>query len=241
MTNFYSEDLAYVHDTGFSNFAEHAAKSIVKTLNAHLNKKGLVVDLGCGSGVVAKELANNLYQVHGIDSSSSLIEIAKKRVPSGTFVVGSFFDAPIPSCAAVISTSECLNYLSQDSSHESNLKKLFDQVYGSLQQGGLFIFDMIEPGNRPDCNHIVEHEDWTMFVHICEDAEINELTRDVTLFRKLDDLYRKNKEVHHVKLYPHQLIVKWLEGIGFQVSLFQNYNELKLDEHHFGFLCIKPV
>lgn len=240
MTNFYSEDLAYIHDTGFSNFAHHAAKMITDTLSKQSSKKGLVIDLGCGSGVVARALTDNQFNVLGIDRSESLIKIAKNRVPEATFVVGSFFETPFPPCTAIVSTSECFNYLPNEGENRNNLEKLFQCIFSAINKGGLFIFDMIEPGNRGDQNYIMEHNDWTMFVRIHEEVEKHKLIRDITLFRKTDKLYRKSKELHEVRLYPHDLIVSWLEKTGFKVSIFKKYNELSLDKHHYGFLCLKP-
>lgn len=239
MTHYYSEDLAYVHHKGYSDFANHAAIMIVKTLNEQLNKKGLVIDLGCGSGVVAKALVNNQFEVLGIDQSQSLIKLAKERVPQAQFVVGSFFEIPLPPCIAVVSTSECFNYILGEG--KSNLETLFQHIFSALEKGGLFIFDMIEPGDRADRKLIVEQSDWTMFCHIHEEVKTNTLSRNITLFRKTNGLYRKSKEVHQVKLYPHEVIISWLEKAGFKVNLFKNYDNLTLDEHHHGFIGFKTL
>lgn len=235
---FYNTDLAYVHDTGYGDFARHAAKMITETLNREFNKKGLIIDLGCGSGIVAKELLDNNFKVLGIDKSQDLIEIAKRRAPGGDYIVHSFFETHFPKCIGAISTSECLNYAT-NGENQNNLKKLFKDIFEALEEEGLFIFDMIEPGTANDRTSIVEQEDWTMFLHIWEDQELNILTRDVTLFRKIGDLYRKSKEVHKARLYPHEQVVSLLEETGFKVSLFKEYGDLKLDEHHFGFKCKK--
>lgn len=238
MNKFYQEDVAYVHDTGFSDFANHAAKMIVYNLNEKIGKKGLVIDLGCGSGVVAQELLKNNFDVLGIDQSEELIKIAKIKAPHANFIADSFFNVNFPSCISIISTSECLNYATEEN-NAFGLKKLFQKVFDALKSGGLFIFDMIEP-HTVDRNHIIEHEDWTMFVHIYADQSSKKLIRDITLFRKIGEHYRKSKELHKVNLYPHTQIVALLKEVGFQTALFKQYSDLKLEEHHFGFLCTKP-
>lgn len=51
--------------------------------------KGMeVLDIGCGSGVFAGLAAEQGANVSGIDAASSLIEIARKRVPEADFRVG---------------------------------------------------------------------------------------------------------------------------------------------------------
>lgn len=237
---FYDTDLAYVHDTGYSNFARHAAKMIKKVFDEQFSKKKeLIIDLGCGSGIVAKELVDGGFKVLGIDKSQALIEIAKKRAPNVNYKVSSFFETTLPKCIGVVSTSECLNYATNGENH-NNIKGLFEKVFTSLEHGGLFIFDMIEPGTTNDRKYIVEHDDWTMFLHTWEDQDQNILTRDITLFRKTGELYRKSKEIHKARLYPHKQIISLLEDAGFEVSVFKQYDELKLGEHHFGYHCRKP-
>ena len=46
----YRTDLAYIHDRGFSRLAEQAARGIVVTLRRAGIRRGLILDLGCGSG-----------------------------------------------------------------------------------------------------------------------------------------------------------------------------------------------
>ncbi len=236
---FYDTDLAYVHDTGYGDFARSAAIMLKKLFNQEFHTRGLIIDLGCGSGIVAKELLDDNFKILGIDKSHALIEIAKKHAPGGNYVVGSFFETNLPKCIGVVSTSECLNYAT-NGENDKNLRNLFQNVFAALESRGLFIFDMIEPGTCEDRKYIVERDDWTMFLHTWEDRELNVLTRDVTLFRKTGELYRKSKEVHKARLYPHEQVVSLLEEVGFKVSLFKEYSDLKLDKHHFGYECKKP-
>jgi SAM-dependent methyltransferase len=59
-------------------------------LNRCLNlipQGGRALDLGCGAGMVAAEIARRA-RVVGVDISSSQVRLARARVPSGWFVVG---------------------------------------------------------------------------------------------------------------------------------------------------------
>ncbi|MCL1929556.1 class I SAM-dependent methyltransferase [Candidatus Saccharibacteria bacterium] len=44
-----------------------------------------VVDLGCGAGRDAEVFVKNGFDHTGVDASSGMLKIAKKRVPSGNF------------------------------------------------------------------------------------------------------------------------------------------------------------
>lgn len=49
--------------------------------------EGIVVDLGCGSGIWTTALADSGYEVVGVDISPAMIEIACQRVPEARFHV----------------------------------------------------------------------------------------------------------------------------------------------------------
>ncbi|MDX2038426.1 MAG: class I SAM-dependent methyltransferase [Isosphaeraceae bacterium] len=52
----------------------------------------LILDAGCGPGLVAEALASAGLRVFGVDLSPEMIERAAKRCPSGRFAVGSILD-----------------------------------------------------------------------------------------------------------------------------------------------------
>ena len=146
MADFYREDLAHIHDIDFGEYAIGSAPGILALLNHNRTQEALVVDLGCGSGLWAQELTKAGYRVLGIDVSEQMIGIARKRVPEAEFRVGSLFDADIPPCHAVTAVGEALNYLFDPKGNGEGLLPLFHRVYAALAPGGVFVFDLAEPG-----------------------------------------------------------------------------------------------
>ncbi|MFY9574661.1 MAG: class I SAM-dependent methyltransferase, partial [Blastocatellia bacterium] len=65
MKGSYKDDLAYIHDTGFGDFARTAAPGLLEILRTNRIVTGLVVDLGCGSGLWAQALSRAGYEVLG--------------------------------------------------------------------------------------------------------------------------------------------------------------------------------
>ena len=57
-----------------------------------LGKGNLVLDVGCAGGIKSKYLIKNGMDVVGIDFSGKMIEIAKREVPDGTFIVKDLAD-----------------------------------------------------------------------------------------------------------------------------------------------------
>jgi len=82
----YKDDLAYIHDVGFGDFAKKAAPGLLKILRRSGITKGLVVDLGCGSGIWAHELGEAGYKVLGVDISAAMLKLARKKVPQARFL-----------------------------------------------------------------------------------------------------------------------------------------------------------
>src|SRR5688500_1540655 len=118
----YQDDLAYIHDTGYGDFARDAAPGLLHILGQGGIRKGRVIDLGCGSGLWARQLVNAGYEVLGIDLSAALIDLARQRVPEGEFITRSFLEADLPPCEAVTSLGECFNYLFDERNNLSQLR-----------------------------------------------------------------------------------------------------------------------
>ena len=53
MGDYYKQDLAYIHDVGYCDYALKSAPGILDILAQNNIHQGLIVDLGCGSGVSA--------------------------------------------------------------------------------------------------------------------------------------------------------------------------------------------
>src|SRR5581483_11770225 len=85
MTDGYREDVAYIHDVGFGHYAKDAAPGLLEMLRQRGLVRGLVVDLGCGSGIWARALGDAGYEVLGVDQSEALLAIARKRAPNAAF------------------------------------------------------------------------------------------------------------------------------------------------------------
>ena len=136
MTTPYSSDLAYIHDDGFGGFARQASHGILRSLKEAKIHDGKVVDIGCGSGIWAGILLEQGYEAHGIDLSPDMINLAKENAPGASFEVGSFLDCTIPTCKAVTSMGECLNYLFDKNNTNDRLEVLLSVYMNHYFQGG---------------------------------------------------------------------------------------------------------
>src|SRR5262245_49451126 len=122
MIGAYRDDLAYIHDAGFGGIARAAGPVLIDALRRRGLERELVIDLGCGSGILAQAVADAGYDVLGIDLSPAMIALARERVPGGTFRVASLRSAELPRCIAVAAVGEVFNYLFDRGNPASSLR-----------------------------------------------------------------------------------------------------------------------
>ena len=99
-----------------------------------LNKGDLVLDVGCAGGIKSKYLMQKGLNVVGIDFSEKMIEIARREIPNGEFLVKDMAD------------SETLNYVFDAIFRQAvllhipkvNAKKITKNLAKKLKRGGYF-------------------------------------------------------------------------------------------------------
>jgi SAM-dependent methyltransferase len=98
-----------------------------------------VVELGCGSGRLLAVLADQVAELHGVDSSEEALRLARKNVPPSvelhrgdmeTFEVGGDFDRVLIPFNGI--------YCLPDT---DSVRRTFVQVAKALAPGGLLVFD----------------------------------------------------------------------------------------------------
>lgn len=242
MADAYRKDLAYIHDVGFADLAKNAAQVLKAALRGSAIDHGLVIDLCCGTGFLAQELAGVGYEVLGIDISGAMLDIARERAPSAHFRQESILKAELPPCVAVAAIGECFNYLFDEDNTESELYELLRRIHEVLDPGGLLIFDVAEqgrvPGSGPQRTHI-EGEDWAVLVNAEEDRKNSLLARRITTFRKVGELYRRDQEIHQLRLLSRSELLQQLYGLGFEVRIVEGYGQLRFPPGYAGFLARK--
>jgi SAM-dependent methyltransferase len=234
--NGYRSDLAYIHDVGFGDFARKAAPGLLAILRRADIRSGLVVDLGCGSGIWAAELTRRGYDVLGIDISRPMIELARKRAPAARFINASFLSAKLPPCDAVTAIGECFNYTFDRRNSRRELARFFRRVHEALRPGGVLIFDIAEPGQAARRAY-AEGNDWAILFEA--EPRRNLLLRRLTTFRQVGKLYRRSQETHRLRLYRSSDVAAELRPAGFAVHIAHAYGRMPLPSANAAFVATK--
>ena len=216
-------DFANVYDTFMDETPyEEWCEFLIQILEEYEVPKGLVLDLGCGTGTLTEMLSKEGYDMIGVDNSEQMLAIAmEKRETSGENILYLLQDMRefelYGTVGAVISVCDSLNYLLE----EDDLVQTFRLVNNYLDPKGIFIFDFNTvykyrevigdttiAENREECSFI-----WENYYH--EEEEINEY--DLTIFvREEDGLFRKFEENHYQRGYRLKQMEEALKKAGME-------------------------
>ena len=137
--------LAEVYDVGWGDFAESTRTFVERTLSTYGIESGRILELACGTGILAIHLAQSGYIILGIDRSPEMVSIASMK---GRYVKGVEFSVADmrnldlePEFDAALCMFDSLNYLTTLEEVSDALKS----VSSNLRSNGVFIFDF----NRP--------------------------------------------------------------------------------------------
>jgi SAM-dependent methyltransferase len=242
MSEAYGDDLAFIHDAGYGDLARAAAGVTIDLLRRAGHRHGRVVELGCGSGIFARTLLDAGYDVTGFDLSEAMIATARRRAPEADLRVGSFLDADIPSCVAVAAIGEVFSYLFDPGVGVVPLDPLFGRIRAALEPRGLLVFDVAAPGRvrgKSPQRSWREGDGWAVLVEVDEDVIGCRLSRSIITFRGAGDTFRRDHELHVLRLYPRREIEASLRAAGFRVRPLGGYGELRLAPGHIAFCARK--
>lgn len=220
-------DFAYVYDTFMDETPyEEWCDFIEKTLDEYNVPKELVLDLGCGTGVLTRMLSKRGYDMIGVDNSWEMLSIAREAevereeaeadgdIAQILYLMQDMREFELyGTVRAVISICDSVNYLLE----EDDILECFKLVNNYLDPGGIFLFDFNTvykyetvigdttiAENRENCSFI-----WENYYH--PEEHINEY--DLTIFTLDEDsdeeVYRKSVETHYQRGYTLEEM-KWL-------------------------------
>jgi SAM-dependent methyltransferase len=137
-------DIRASYDSAATAYAEHLFNELdAKPIDRHildrfaesLSGRGLVVDLGCGPGHVARYLRERGVQVTGVDLSPEMVRSAKALVPDVDFKTGDMckLDFPDGSFAGIVAFYSIVHF------ETSELEQVFREWRRVLADDGLIL------------------------------------------------------------------------------------------------------
>ena len=183
---------------------------------------GILLELGCGTGSMTELLAEQGYDMIGIDNSEEMLELAaEKRAASGHDILYLCQDMRefelYGTAAAAVSVCDSMNYILE----KEALQQVFSLVNNYLDPGGIFLFDLNTEykykellgdstiaEDREECSFIWENQ-------YDEEEKIN--IYDLAVFvRREDGLFEKYQETHYQRAYSLDEVKEALREAGME-------------------------
>ncbi len=197
--------------------------AIVAFYNQILQKEGLrprtAADLACGTGSVAKILAEKGLQVTGVDLSEEMLTAAFDKCAglenAPIFVCQSLQRLQLPrGVDMAVSALDGLDYITDPADCQEAIRR----VYKALNPGGIFIFDV----NTPEKLHSMDGQ-----VFLDEDDDVycvwrgefeektNILSYGMDLFQRRGKVWHRSFEEHREYAYSQEQLTSYLKAAGF--------------------------
>jgi SAM-dependent methyltransferase len=194
---YYRTDLALVHHRGFAFHADGCAPGLLALLGPVRERDGIVVEVGCGSGLLTEHLVRAGHRVIATDASPAMVELTRENVPGAMEVARlTLPDDPVPPADAIVSTGHAVNYLPDADALERAVVAMAE----ALRPGGLLAIDVCDLEwaaarlDQPDLARV--GDDWAIFTRFSIPSP-DRYVRDMTTFvRNHDGSWRRDDERH---------------------------------------------
>ncbi len=217
---YYRRDLARVHHLGFGFHADRVAPGILALLAPVRARNGLVVELGCGTGLLTRFLLDAGHRVIATDASPAMLEIATEYAPEALeHRVLRLPDDPIPEADAIVSVGHPLSYLPSEDAIDRALAAAAD----ALRPEGVFAVDLEDlewARARPkDATNGRVGEDWAI-INVASSPSPDRFVREMAVFlRNPDGTYRRDDERHDNVLIDTSRVPALLDAHGVDATV----------------------
>jgi SAM-dependent methyltransferase len=214
-------DLAAVHHRAFGGHAAACAPGIVDFLAPVLARDGLVLELGCGTGLLTRELIGAGHRVIATDASPAMLDIARDLVGESAEDVRQLTlpDDPLPQADAVVAVGHPLNYLPSAEA----VDRALIAIAQALRPGGLLALDLCDlewgRARRDPPVFARVRDDWAIITEFSVPAP-DRFVRDITTFvPNPDGSWRRDSEHHENVLIDTALVPALLGRHGIQAHV----------------------
>jgi SAM-dependent methyltransferase len=141
MANLFSGKMAAIFDAMYQSFIDYDEEYEFYNMLIQEKNCSSILEIGSGTGNLAKRFQANNQNYIGLDYSQSMIEIAQNRNKNCTFIHGDMrnFELEKP-VDAIIITGRSTSYLINN----EDIIDTFECVHKNLNSNGIFIFDIID-------------------------------------------------------------------------------------------------
>jgi SAM-dependent methyltransferase len=222
---YYRADLARIHHEGFGFHADAVAPGILKLLEPVRERDGLVLEIGCGSGLLTKYLVDAGHRVLATDASPAMVDLAREYVPGAEAVEQLRLpDDRMPNADAIVSVGHPLSYLDDD----KQLDRSLTVIARALRAGGILAFDVCDfrwgEARRDKPPMVWFGEDWVLITRTSV-PDRHTFRREMTVFVRAGEMWRRDDELHDNVLIDTSRIPSLLTRNGIQAEVRTGFGD----------------
>ena len=217
---YYRPDLALVHHRGFASHAAACAPGILELLEPVRQRRGLVVEIGCGSGLLARELIAAGHRVVATDASPAMLQLARGQLSGAEDVRRLVLpDDPLPAADAMVGVGHVLNYLPDADAVDRALAR----IAAALTPGGVLALDLcdLEWGRaRREAEALGRvDDDWAIITRFSTPSETRFVREITTFVRDEHGSWRRDDERHENVLIDTSRVPALLSRHGVEAGV----------------------
>lgn len=226
---YYRQDLALVHHRGFGFHADACAPGILEWLEPVRTRAGLVVEIGCGSGLLTRYLVDAGHRVIATDASPAMLSLARKIVPEAHALQQLVLpDDPIPEADAIVGVGHALNYLPD----ERAVDRALVAIATALRRDGVLAIDLcdLEWGElRRDAPSAGwAGDDWAIVTEFSVPRPERFVRQIAAFLKNPDGSWRRDDERHENVLVDTSRVPGLLAEHGVQATVAPSFGSERL-------------
>lgn len=213
-------------------------------------EKSNVLELACGTGTLAVDLAQAGFKVTALDLSEEMLTIASDRATNQNtpvqFVQGNMLDlSEFGQYDAITCFSDSLCYME----NQQEIQQVFDEVYQALYETGTFLFDVHSIYQMetifPEYSYHYQTEDFAFLWDSYEGEKKYSIEHYLTFFvkdKKNPNKFVRYDELHKERTYTIENYLRMLENAGFsEVKICADFTDKTPNDEskRWFFICQK--
>jgi SAM-dependent methyltransferase len=223
---YYRRDLALVHHLGFGFHADACAPGVLALLEPVLARDGLVVEIGCGSGLLTRYLIDAGHRVIATDASPAMLDIARDVAGDSEEIRRlTLPDDPIPAADAIVGVGHALNYLPDADA----IDRALIAVAGALNAGGVLAVDLcdLEWGavRKDQGSHGWVGDDWAIVTEFSLPSPDRYVRQMASFIRDDDGSWHRDDERHDNILIDTSRVPALLAEHGVEATVRTSFGE----------------
>jgi SAM-dependent methyltransferase len=225
---YYRRDLALIHHLGFGFHADACAPGVLRLLEPALERDGLVLELGCGSGLLTKYLLDAGHRVVATDASPAMLDVARETAGGADLRRLTLPDDALPEADAIVGVGHVLNYLPDVAAIERGLVA----IGRAIRPGGVLAIDLCDLGwareraDAPPRGWV--GADWALVTEFSVPAPDRFVRQMATFIRDDDGSWRRGDERHDNVLIETDRVPALLAEAGVEATVRASFGSEEL-------------